>query len=471
MVIILTSSFVILSQTCAAAPTDPSKIKIYVGPSKVPADSREYNCVFVQLLDSNGNPARAIQYTSISLSSSKTSIGTIDNYVTIPPGDTYGVAKFQSTDTAGTTTITGAISGFTTVQATITTTTVGSTPTKLAVFCSPSALPADNESYQAVQVQLQDSQGRPTVSSEDVQIDIFSSSPSVGTVNEILTIPANQTQITTALKLTNAPGSTTISAQAANFILGQAKVTTYFIDLSTLKVALTLNPQSVLNGNKTIITSYVTADGNPITGSTLKFTSSNGGTFSSTTDQGQGYYKTTFTAPSFSKTTNCTITASVSKTSFKSSQSTAQLTVGLIANNGSGTLQFLIKDGNGNPLSDTIVSSTAQPQNVYPLVDATNKTGYVTFNNLTAGTYSFKIFKYGYPQLNQTINFSGKTMPTLTFTLSNGAVDNTTLIITVSIVAVATAIAVISGLLIIRRKKSAKIRKLRDLQKQLKYKY
>jgi hypothetical protein len=131
----------------------------------------------------------------------------------------------------------------------------------------------------------------------------------------------------------------------------------------------------------------------------------------------------------------------------------------------------LIKDGNGNPLSDTLVSSTVQPQNVNPLVDVTNKTGYVPFNNLTAGTYSFKIFKTGYPQLNQTINFSGKTMPTLTFTLSNGAVDNTTLIITVSIVAVATAIAVLNGFLIIRRKKSAKIRKLRDLQKQLKYKY
>jgi hypothetical protein len=323
----------------------------------------------VQLLYSSGNPARAIQYTSVSLSSSKTSIGTIDDYVTIPPGDTYGVAKFQSTDTAGTTTITGAISGFTTVQATITTTTVGVTPTKLAVFCSPSALPADNESYQAVQVQLQDSQGRPTVSSEDVQINAFSSSPSVGTINEILTIPAGKTQITTALKVTNAPGSTTISTQAANFILGSAKVTTYFIDLSTLKVALTLNPQSVLNGNKTEITSYVTADGNPVTGATLKFTSNNGGKFSSTTDQGLGYYKTTFTAPSFSKTTNITITAAVSKTSFKASQSTIQLTVGLIANNGTGTLRCLIKDGNGNPLSDTLVSSTAQSQNVNPLVD------------------------------------------------------------------------------------------------------
>jgi hypothetical protein len=471
IVIIIATSFAIFSQTVMALSTDPVKLKMYIGPSKVPADNQEYTCIFVQLLDSSGNPARAIQYTSISLSSSETNIGTVDDFITIAPGDTYGSAKFYSTNTAGTTTITGAESGFATVQGTITTSTLGTTASKLAVFCSPSTLPADNESYQIVQVQLQDSQGRPTKSSEDLQIDSFSSQPAAVTINPILTIHAGKTQTTEAIKVTNTPGTTTISAQAANFTLGQASITTIFIDLSTLKVDLTVNPQAVLNGNKTTITSYVTADGNPVAGATLKFASDNGGQFSSTKDEGQGFYTTTFTAPNLSKTTNCTITATVSKTTYLPSQTTAQVTVGFTAS-GSGSLQFYITNEDGTPLGDTVISSTTQPAKMNSLFEVSNQTGYVIFNNVTSGTYTFRIVKSGYPQMNETINYQGPKMLSLTLTLSNEKpIDNTTLTITISIIAIAAIAAVTSVLLILRRKKSEKIRKLRDLQKQLKYKY
>jgi hypothetical protein len=471
IVIIIATSFAIFSQTGMALSTDPVKLKMYIGPSKVPADNQEYTCIFVQLLDSSGNPARAIQYTSISLSSSATNIGTVDDFITIAPGDTYGSAKFYSTNTAGTTTITGAESGFATVQGTITTSTLGTTASKLAVFCSPLTLPADNESYHTIQIQLQDSQGRPTKSSEDLQIDAFSSQPSIGTINPIITIHAGETQTTEDIKATNAPGTTTISAQAENFTLGQATITTVFIDLSTLKIDLTINPQAVPNGNKTTISSYVTADGNPIAGATLKFTSDKGGQFSSTKDEGQGFYTTTFTAPSLSKTSNCTITATVSKTTYLPFQTTAQVTVGSAAS-GTGSLQFYITNEDGTPLSDTVISSTTQPTNTNSLFEVSNQTGYAIFNNLTSGTYTFRIVKSGYPQMNETINYQGPKMLSLTLTLSNEKpIENTTLIITISIIAIAAIAAVTSVLLIVRRKKSEKIRKLRDLQKQLKYKY
>jgi hypothetical protein len=217
---------------------------------------------------------------------------------------------------------------------------------------------------------------------------------------------------------------------------------------------------------------YVTSNGNPITGATVTFTSDNGGFFSGVKTQGNGYYETTFTAPSFSKTTNCTITATASKNEYLTSQATAQVSVGpSLAGNKTGVIQFCLKNDNGNALSNAIVSTIVQPAGVNSLSDLTNSTGYVTFKNLAAGTYTFRMIKDGYKEVNETINYIGGQPLALTITLISSAVDNSTLIIVVSIVVAATAIAVISALYIVKRKKTAKIRKLQDLQKHLKYKY
>jgi len=90
---------------------------------------------------------------------------------------------------------------------------------------------------------------------------------------------------------------------------------------------LTANPNSVTNAYTTSITAYITANGAPVTGTTLSFASNNGGLFGTTAEQGNGYYNVTFTAPSFSTTTSCTITASGSKTGYLSAQATTQITV------------------------------------------------------------------------------------------------------------------------------------------------
>jgi hypothetical protein len=82
-----------------------------------------------------------------------------------------------------------------------------------------------------------------------------------------------------------------------------------------------------------------------------------------------------------------------------------------------GTLQFRTKDAVGNILIGTVVSSTNQPNGVVPLYGVTNSTGYVTFGNLPAGTYSFSVTKEGFREMNETINFNGATL-SLTLTLS-----------------------------------------------------
>ena len=165
--------------------------------------------------DTNSKPARALQDTIISLSSSSTNIGTVDTSAIVQKGKTYTSANFYSTNTSGSTTITAAATGFATVQSSISTITeFGSTPSKFAVFCVPPTLPSDASTYPAIQVQLQDAQGRPTKAAEaDVTVNIFSSTPEVGDVTaSTLIVPVGKSQATGSIKVTNAPGITIITA-------------------------------------------------------------------------------------------------------------------------------------------------------------------------------------------------------------------------------------------------------------------
>ena len=165
----------------SATTAEPAKIKLYLSPNKLPADSSPYECVFVQLLDDSGKPARTEKYVTISLSSSKTDIGTVDSSIVIKPGDTFGKAMFYTTTEIGTTSITASATDFATVQATLTTTLLGTTPTKLILFCTPQLLPADNQEYKAITIQLQDAQSKPTENPGDpIYVNMFSSESAVG---------------------------------------------------------------------------------------------------------------------------------------------------------------------------------------------------------------------------------------------------------------------------------------------------
>ena len=133
-VLILTSAFFVLGQnnTSSASTSNPSKLYIYTGPTRVLADNNTYKCIFVELQDSSGLPARALQDTTISLASSLPSIGTVNSIITIPNGTTYASANFNTTFSPGTTTISASATGYATVQATMTT--IGPIPSTIAVY-------------------------------------------------------------------------------------------------------------------------------------------------------------------------------------------------------------------------------------------------------------------------------------------------------------------------------------------------
>jgi hypothetical protein len=216
-ILILTSVFLVFNQNTSSASTSgPSKLNIYTGPTSVLADNNTYKCIFVQLQDSSGQPARALQDTTISLSSSLTNIGTVDSSIIIPKGATYASANFNTTFSPGTTTISASATGYATVQTSMTT--IGPIPSALAVYGFPSILPADGNSYDAIMVQLQDSNGIPARAPKDgIQVDLFSSNTNVGTVNSSITIPEGQTYAIATFNTTTTNGQATITAVASGY--------------------------------------------------------------------------------------------------------------------------------------------------------------------------------------------------------------------------------------------------------------
>ena len=142
-----------------------------------------------------------------------------------------------------------------------------------------------------------------------------------------------------------------------------------------------------------------------------------------------------------------------------------------IVNN--GAISFLIQDSHGNPLNNTLVSSITQPTGTQTLIQITNATGYVTFQNVTTGSYTFKVLSAGYAQLNETINYGGEPL-TLTLPLVNSEVpgNNTSNNFLNVIIAVATIViaAVVICLVLLKRKTSPNAQKLKDLKKQMNYK-
>ncbi len=76
--------------------------------------------------------------------------------------------------------------------------------------------------------------------------------------------------------------------------------------------------------------------------------------------------------------------------------------------NTNGTIQFNIKDNNGNSIGGVSVTSIEQPNEINSIVGVTNSTGYITFQNIPIGTYTFRISKNDYTQMDEVINFKGQ---------------------------------------------------------------
>ena len=308
--------------------SNPTILKVYVGSTKVMADNIAYqNLIAVQLQDSSGAISRISSDTIVNIASSDPLVGTVPSIIIIPAAQNYGFANFASTYRPGTTTITAGAQNFESATASLST--IGSLPTKLTVYCTPSALPANGGTYNAIQVQLQDASGNPAIDPNGaVTVSLFSSEPTVGTVPTTLTIPYGTTYAIASFASTYREGSTSITAQASGYTTGLTPMNTHMIDQASFGVTVTPTTSILDSGAQTNVLAYVTyPDAAPAPGVTVAFASDAAGTFATVRDLGNGYYNTTFTAPKLSNQTYANITATVSKTNYATSRGTTQITI------------------------------------------------------------------------------------------------------------------------------------------------
>jgi hypothetical protein len=356
----LTSGYITAQTTITSqepSTTEPKSLRIYVAPPKTLADNFPHSQIFVQLLNGTGKITRAETAVSVQLTSSNENIGTVEPVLEIPAGGLYTTGTFSATYKAGSTTITAAATDL--IADTETLTTTGPTPTKLAVYCTPSALPADNEGYSVIQVQLQDASGKPALDPDgDVTILLFSSQPSVGSVPTTLTIPFGKTYATTTFTSTFLAGSATVTAQASGYSTGTATMKTYLVEGSSL----------------------------------------------------------------------------------------------------SGEMQLYIVDVDEQPVSDVTVVSFEQPSGMTTLSGITNGSGYLTFQNVIEGNYSLSMDKQGYTPRDVSINFkTNSTLMTYTLTKPGDAIQasgDLTIVWLILIPVIAVVAAVV--FVIIRRRRTAK---------------
>jgi len=342
--------------------TQPTMLQMYVAPPKTLADNMEHSQIIVQLLNDTGKITKQPSTpTTIHLTSSNEEVGKVQSTLAVPTGSVYATATFTTTFKAGTATITAAATNLTADTASIST--IGPIPSKLAVYCAPSGLPADNQAYNVIQVQLQDSSGKPALDPDgDVTVSLFSSDPAIGAVATTLTIPYGETYATTTFASTLSQGSAVITAQASGYTTGQATITTHTVDV-------------VPTGN-------------------------------------------------------------------------------------TGTLQICVKDDNGQPVSDAVVSTLSQPPGMKKLLDVTDSTGYVTFSNATEGDYTISVNKQGYNPVNKTINF--KTTSSVQYLFITKVADNQlgsdpTMILLV-LVAVIVVVTVVAAAYVQKRRTAAKFK-------------
>jgi hypothetical protein len=186
-------------------------------PKVVLANGHPTGSLIVSLFDEDGRPTVAQQDILISLSSSNPEIASVEPTEFIVAGESYGQVELHTTTKAGKTTITAQGPGL--APSSIEFKTVGNTGDSsqytLGLDTVPK-LPADGRTYNAVFVQLQDSNGNPVPAESDVHVILSSSANTVTTAQEV-TINKGSSYAVAALTTSTSPAKVKITASSIGF--------------------------------------------------------------------------------------------------------------------------------------------------------------------------------------------------------------------------------------------------------------
>jgi len=245
------------------------RLAVYVSPPVLLADGNGHRCVYVQIQDLDGKPSMAPSNVTVTLTSSNLDVGVVENPIVIAEGESFSIARFNTTLKSGVTVITASASGFITGSATLTTVNpyaAASPPFRLRVYASPSVMPAERARTGTLSVQLTDSTGTPLLAFSDINVTLTSSNTTVLSVPLFATIPSGTSYTHVSFTVLGVTGKATITALAKEFIPGNVTVSTVKPGGKPAKLALTLNPPILLPDNSVhtpVAIQLLDVNGNP----------------------------------------------------------------------------------------------------------------------------------------------------------------------------------------------------------------
>ncbi len=449
----------------------PSKITIDIVPKQLPSDGQIHRSLVLQLQGDNGEPVNAPADIVVTLSSSRTDIGSTDGTVVLQSGNPLVLADFYSTLVAGTTTISASASGY--VPGSVEVKTVEPTPSTLAVIASPSILTADGESYNAIVVQIRDANGVPAQARKDIPISISSSTPIVGEADSSVTLRAGETFVRAAFRTSSSPGTTMITALSSGFVGSSAKLTTV---LYPLAADLSSNAVTINTTNTAPLTLSVKSLGVPVSDATISWKATNGTLIKAdkVTDA-SGVATAEFQN---SAATSSVITVTISKNGFSSASDsviirTRALPLRLVLSSAPSVLASIPTDvivtvlSGETPVSNMTLDWSATQGTFARKAGTTDAEGIgkaVFFSN-DAGSVEIKVtsYKEGYniTSASLTINVTPSVTETLTDQTSAGSSGFTffglsSFVLIIIVVVIVAAVGAIVFFMIRRRRRGAK---------------
>ena len=208
-------------RAAVAQPLAPTALSLSTIPPQLPADNNTYPVVVVTVVDSAGEPTISLANINVSLTSSEQYVGTIDESVVIPAGQTYAIANFTTTHTAGVTEITATATGLATASTGVTTVIAVGYPTNLVITAVPNTVSASEASTGILFIELEDDVGLPAKAIADIPISLYSSNTNVVEVTTAA-IVMKQGEYLQEINYTSGyvPGSAEITASATGFASG-----------------------------------------------------------------------------------------------------------------------------------------------------------------------------------------------------------------------------------------------------------
>jgi hypothetical protein len=259
----LTSTSVEMSVVNPSTQPGEMSLKLNFAPQAVVANGRAFNAVFVDLMK-NGRPAVASSDVSIALASNNYGVVSVDSSVTLQPGYSFAAAEVKTSYTVGTVQITATATNILSDQEQITS--VGLTPSLLTLSLAPSILPATGDTFPALTVGLEASNGEPANTPANTTVKVISSNPKVLPINTTVTIPVGFSSILVPLTTTASPGVATVTVSGSGYSSASTTLTTAVPGPSGLRLSLSPQPgiETPLNPVALMGLQLLDASGNPV---------------------------------------------------------------------------------------------------------------------------------------------------------------------------------------------------------------